>query len=69
MREGQKVMDLNVSEACIQSPGTTYLYPANTRRWATGQGYERVWSGGGEKGEAYFQVPAQTYLGINVLLG
>ena len=37
--------------------------------WAMGQGYDRVWSSGGEKGETYFGIPAQISLGRNVLLG
>ena len=40
----------------------TYTQPIH-RRWATGQGYQRVWSGGGEKEGVYFWVPAQTSLG------
>ena len=38
-------------------------------RWATGQGIQTVWSGGGEKEGVYFGVPAQTSLGRDVLLG
>ena len=34
-----------------------------------GQGIQRVWTGGGEKEGVYFGVPAQTYLGRDVLLG
>ena len=33
------------------------------RRWATSQGYQRVWSSGREKEVVYFWVPAQTSLG------
>ena len=32
-------------------------------RWPTGQGYKRVWSGGGEKEVVYFGVLTQTSLG------
>ena len=60
-------MDSDGNGACTQGPGTTYLYQANIGRWV-GQGYESMWSGGGEKGEAYFRVPAQTSLGRNVML-
>jgi len=38
-------------------------------RWAMGQGYQRVWFGGGEKKGVYFGIPAQTSLERNVLLG
>jgi len=32
-------------------------------QWAMGQKQERVWSGGGEKGEVYFGIPVQALLG------
>ena len=38
-------------------------------RWATGQRFQRLWSGSGEKEGVHFGVPAQTSLGKDVLLG
>ena len=36
-------------------------------RWATGQGIQWVWSGGGEKERLYFGVTAQTFFGERCL--
>ena len=54
--KAKKVMDLDGSGAYTQDLGTTYLYLANTWEVATSQGYQRVWSGGGEKEGVYFGV-------------
>ena len=57
----RKVMDSDGSGAYTQGPSTTYLYPANIGKVGHGLGYERVWSGGGEKGGPILGFPLKLF--------
>ena len=59
--KARNAMDSDGSGACTQGSCTTYLYLANTDRWAMGQKFERVWSSIEKKGEPISGFPLKLF--------